>query len=151
MGTTATVQLSGFDLLQRRFDALTNFHQSGVIQAVMAEGVSQTQTRIRVEKKSPDGTPWKPWSDSYATTRHGHQSLLESEGHLLTSIVGIDDALAWIVGWGSPRVYASAHQAPEAVGMPVGYPKRDFLGLSDDNESDILFVVNHYLDRALSA
>lgn len=106
---------------------------------------NQTKARIAHEKTSPDGEAWPAWSERYAASRHHGHSLLQAEGHLL-------DSIAWTVEGedelqvGSNLVYAAIQQFGGTEGKARGaaaIPARAYLGLSDQNISDI--------ERALDA
>ena len=123
---------------------LTDFRP--LLESVGAEVESQTRRRISEEKATPDGTPWQPWSDDYAETRHGGHSLLEGEGELLDSIqflVGSDQ-----VEIGSNLIYAAIHQhGGYEVGMTI--PARIYLGISPENEEDLMGILDDWADRQL--
>jgi phage gpG-like protein len=70
------------------------------------------------------------------------------EGDLLDSIQYL--VAGGTVEWGSNLVYAAIHQfGGEEVDMP-GLPARPYLGLSPENETELLAVVNDFLDEALA-
>ena len=72
---------------QRLLDTLgRNDYKAELLDSIGAVVESQTRRRIADEKTAPDGSAWAPWSDAYAKTRHGNQSLLQGEGALLDSI-----------------------------------------------------------------
>lgn len=115
-------------------------------------------TRRRFEgggQGAPDGTPWAPLSEvtKKRKTRNVGK-ILTLEGHLrgnLTYQAGRDS-----VEVGSPSIYAGTHQFGAAKGafgttsrgapIPWGdIPARPFLGLSDEDESEIRVLVNKYL------
>lgn len=138
---------------------------------------SQTRRRISDEKTAPDGTPWRDWSSDYAGTRHGNQSLLESSGDLRDSIQFFVERNT--VRIGSPLVYSRVHQegfngavnvSPhtrlitqafgKALRFPVyqnvggftrmmNMPQREFLGLSQDNQSEVYAVIGNFWSEVL--
>lgn len=91
----------------------------------------QTKYRIANEKTGPDGSHWAPWSPGYATTRNSSHSLLIDSHDLFDSITGravtSTDALI-----SSAMPYAGTHQFGRD-----GIPARPYLGLSDENATDI--------------
>ena len=176
-----SVQVNGqaeLERYQRMIDALGNpAHKRELLETIGAEVVEQTQHRIRTEKTAPDGTPWQDWSASYAKTRHGNQSLLESGGDLWGSI---DLAVKGDkVHVGSPQPYAasiqdgfsgsvsiSAHtrKITQAFGKALKFPKtqtvsaftramnmpqREFLGLSSSNKTQLLSVVGDFWSEVI--
>lgn len=54
--------------------------------AIGEQQVASAKRRIRQTKKSPEGKPWKPWSQKYAKTRKRQHSLLIATGSLRDSI-----------------------------------------------------------------
>ncbi|MBU2713731.1 phage virion morphogenesis protein [Zooshikella sp. WH53] len=61
-------------------------HRHELLDTLGATVESQTRRRIEEEQTAPDGSPWPTWSSGYAATRHGNQSLLQNEGHLVDSL-----------------------------------------------------------------
>lgn len=117
---------------------------ASLLEDVGAEVESQTRRRIQSEKTAPDGEAWDPWSERYALTRHGGQSLLQGEGALLDSIQHLVDSNEAVIG--SNMVYARAQNE----GNPdQNLPAREYLGLSPENIRDVDDVMNDWLKRRL--
>lgn len=132
----------------KRLENLAGFNRSELLDAIGAEVESQTRRRIDEEKTAPDGTPWEEWSDAYAKTRHAGQSLLMGESDLLDSIQFFNRGDSVEVG--TNLIYGAIHQFGGAeVGMNI--PARPYLGLSSDNEADVLAVVEDFIEGALRA
>jgi len=158
---------------QRLLDTLgRNDYKAELLDSIGAVVESQTRRRIADEKTAPDGSAWKPWSDAYAKTRHGNQSLLQGEGALLDSIeYQVERGKVRI---GSALVYSGVHQEGfsgavqvpshtrritqafgKALRFPVyqsvgafsrqmAIPQRQFLGLSSDNQTELLAVIGDF-------
>jgi len=127
------VQAKGFTASQKQLLQMGGpDFTAELLESVGALVESQTRRRIQEEKESPEGEAWEAWSERYAATRHGGNSLLQGEGDLLDSIqylAGDDE-----VEVGSNLVYAATHQ----YGDPGrGIPARPYLGLSDEDEQEI--------------
>jgi phage virion morphogenesis protein len=147
-GTHLQVDTRGIERLARRIGKLASAQRGELLDAIGFEVENQTRRRISDEKRAPDGTPWPDWSPRYAQTRHGGHSLLQGEDDLLDSIQYL--VRGDQVEVGSNLVYAAIHQFGGAeVGMPI--PARPYLGVSPENEADILAVVEDYLDQVLHA
>ncbi|MGE4298907.1 MAG: phage virion morphogenesis protein [Desulfovibrionaceae bacterium] len=124
--------------------------------------VASTQERFEVGT-APDGTKWAP---------SGAPQTLVGDGHLLDSISHVADGHS--VEWGSRRVYALIHQLggvikpknAKALKIPlpdgtfalvqsVTMPARPYLGISDqdasDIEAEILDFINGCMGRMGSA
>ncbi|MER2526363.1 MAG: phage virion morphogenesis protein [Candidatus Competibacter denitrificans] len=105
-------------------------------------GEEQTRRRLADEKHGPDGERWPEWSPGYAATRHGGQDKLESTGDLIESINAFADAQT--AGWGTNVKYAATHQfGRDAI------PARPYLGVSDENLTELLDIAERWLDRML--
>jgi len=116
---------------------------------------SQTRRRIQEEKTSPDGEPWPEWSEDYAESKHGADrahwdiiphgtaspqgghSYLQLDGGLLDSITSEATADEAIVG--SNLVYAAAQHFGGD-----GIRPRPYLGLSSDNEAEIVELIEDW-------
>ena len=142
-GSALEIDLSQFRGLQASLRKLQRTRTRGLLDVLGAELESQTRRRIDEEKTSPDGEPWPEWSDAYAQTRHGNHELLENEGHLLDSIQYVVDVPDVEVG--SNIVYAAAHNDGSG-----NIPQRQFIGVSDENEADLLERVNDYMRGTLN-
>lgn len=146
-GTTFQLETQGMERVRAVFDRLENPNLRPLLDALGAEGETQTRRRIQEEKTAPGGTPWAPWSPPYAKSRHGGQGLLQAEGHLLDSIqyevIGDDT-----VGWGSNLIYAAIHQFGGAdVGSNI--PARPWLGLSTENSDDLDGILTDWAEELL--
>lgn len=117
-------------------DVLAKQPVPDLMRAIGAEVQQQTRDRIEDEKRAPDGTPWQPWSKAYAATRGAQHSLLIDTEDLLGSIKTIQRGNAVQVG--SALVYARKQDAA-----------RGFIGLSEDNEEDLLRVIGRFLEQEI--
>lgn len=144
VGVAIETSIKGLSRLQSRLNALVDMDRRSLLEGIGAEVESQTKRRIASDKTAPDGSAWDPWSDRYKKTRHSGQSLLQSEGHLLTSIQFLVGPSLLEVEVGSNLVYARAHQ--------LGFediPQREYLGLSGQDEDDVLGLVEDFVDKVL--
>lgn len=101
----------------------------------------QTKRRIEDEKTAPDGTPWAPWSPTYAArlkkrNRTTARSLLVGEGSLRDSIQNLVVGSDIMVG--TNMVYGAIHQfgGDTSSGHPP-IPARPYLGLSAENATEV--------------
>lgn len=136
------IDLSGFAEAQSKLESL-----GGIIPdlmesvGVLVEG--QTRRRLATEKTSPDGEPWELRSPGYAQSLRPGTSILIRSGGMLDSIAS--EARGNEVSVGSDLVYAAIHQfggTPDMAPGPAAVPARPFLGVSDDNETEILDLIN---------
>lgn len=98
--------------------------------------VHQVQHRITVEKRSPSGVPWRPWSEEYAKTRKPKHTLLINDGYMRDGISYVVEGRE--VRAGSPMIYANYQDE-----------MRPFIGLSDDNREEIEHTVAALIEGAL--
>lgn len=126
----------------------------------LAEGIGrlvqeQTRRRITSEKTAPDGSAWR-------SNRAGTSILLRS-GALADSIDYVASPDSIVVGSG--LIYARIHQeggtiVPKSAKMlafmaggrlvfakSVNMPRRQYLGLSPDNQSEIVEAAEDWLGR----
>jgi phage virion morphogenesis protein len=143
--------VSGLDGVEALLARLANPDIAQLLDEIGALVVSQTQSRLTDEKAGPDGEAWPEWSEKYARTRHGGQSLLMAEGNpgLLSSITHLVHGGGVEVG--SHLVYAAHHQfgSQKSSGRGSGVPARAFLGLSAANEDEIERVIDGFIERML--
>lgn len=146
-GAGVQVAIEGLEELQGRLHALKSWRTHDLLSGIGAMLESQTKHRISSEKSSPGGQKWQPWSDAYAKTRHGGQSLLQNENNLLESIQFI--VSGGQVEVGTNLVYGAVHQYG-FDGKNYRIPQREYLGLSPENEADVVQLVHDFLDGLLS-
>jgi phage virion morphogenesis protein len=114
---------------------------------------SSTRRRISEEQRGPDGTPWPEWSDDYEASRHSGHALLMNEGELLDSLAFETDPAGKLVMVGSNLVYAAVHnfggQELPSDNPASNIPQREFLGLSSEDEADLVDLVNDHIQSLL--
>jgi phage virion morphogenesis protein len=154
MSVDMRVDMRGLHRLADRIARLGDMDTRPLMDELGAAVVSQTQHRIDSEKTDPDGKPWEAWSDSHAKTRHQGQSLLMGFGALNDSIEHIMGITGDHVEVGSNLVYAAAHQYGLDMTVVsnrrrITIPARPYLGISFENEEDLVALVDNYVDRQL--
>lgn len=147
-GTALQYDLTGIARLEKRLARLANPDTAALLDSIGAEVESQTRRRIEEEKTSPEGQPWPEWSDRYAATREGDQSLLSGGGDLLDSIT--HNVTGGQVEIGSNLVYAAIHQFGGAE-VGINIPPRPYLGVSPENQADLAAIVDNWVDAQLAA
>lgn len=138
--------------VNRRLGELRRLDKHSLMEAVGFTVENQVRDRIRNDKTTPEGEPWPAWSPNYAKTRNEGQSLLEGHGDLLQSMTYEVDGDGTAVEIGSPLVYAAIQNFGGKSDMapgPAGIPAREYLGLSEDNKSELESVVTHWLDEQI--
>lgn len=127
--------------------------------------VKSTKERFP-EGAAPDGTPWAPNSPVTLARKKDTRPLFGESGRLSSQIFYAADQTG--VEWGSPAIQAAVMQFGAAQGafgafigkdklgrdhfhhLPWGdIPARPFLGVSDQDKTDILDIVHEALARAL--
>lgn len=132
----------------------SEFEPTELMTAIGAMGESQTRRRITDEKTSPEGETWKPnLSEGDILVATG-QNLLASVAYTASA----DEA-----EWGAAWEWAHVHQFGATIkpkeadrlvfslggrtvfAKEVTIPARPFVGLSDDNRSEIIdLVTDHF-------
>ena len=130
--------------LVERFNDLSE--PMDAIAAVM-EGASEDAL---ADQQSPvDGSPWPALSDNYLKrrpSRVGGQMLQATAGGLAASITA-DSGDFW-AQIGSNKPYAAIHNfggLPEMAPGPAAIPQREYLGISRDNETELLVILGDFL------
>lgn len=154
MSMDIQVSMDSLHRLADRIASLGDTDTRPLMDELGAAVVSQTQRRINSEKAGPDGTPWEPWSESYAKTRHQGQSLLQSFNYLYESIEHILGISGDHTEVGSNLVYAAAQQYGldmSVIGTRrrIQIPAHPYLGISSENEGDLVALVDDFVDRKL--
>lgn len=153
-GISITIDAADLDGIFKKLRPVFDFNAEDLMTAIGSLGDSQTRRRIEDEKTAPDGSPWKP-------NHEGTSILMQSGQHLLAS-------LAWTASadqaeWGATWEYAHVHQNGAVIvpkdakalffsvgGKPVTakkvtIPARPFLGISAENEREIIeLVTDHF-------
>ncbi|MCG9768630.1 phage virion morphogenesis protein [Pseudoalteromonas piscicida] len=129
--------------IAQRFDDLSD--PMNEIAAIM-EGA--TEDAFAEERSPVTGIAWPALSENYLKQnpkRVGGQMLQVSAGGLAASIAA--DSGAFWAQIGSNKPYAAIHNfggLPEMAPGPAAIDQRQYLGVSPDEESDILAVLSHY-------
>ena len=139
-GIAVDVSLNQLDKMLGRLDTLSAQARDPkeLLDTLASLLEAQTKRRISDEKTAPDGMPWHEWSKEYAETRKPQHSLLIDTQSALDDIAGSVDGNSAVVG--SSLEYMVYHQDSEKY-----QNTRPFLGLSEDNASEILDVVEAWL------
>jgi phage gpG-like protein len=101
--------------------------------------IQQTQDRIDVEKKAPDGSPWKPWEPKYARrqARFPGREMLKSTGRMRASLV-------------SQAARTSVIMRPDVSYAVYVNRVRRFIGFSKENRRQIAVLFRDQLRDILS-
>jgi len=99
------------------------------------------------QQRSPDGDPWQPLSPEYAKRKK------KNKGKILRLNDILRDTLAYNIGddsleFGSNLEYAAIHQfgaANDMIPRLAAIPARPFLGLSRDDEKEVIKIFSELL------
>ncbi len=157
-GLSISLDTTDLQRVIKRLKPLFDFDGTELMTAIGAIGDSQTRRRITEEKTAPDGTAWKP-------NHAGTPILMPTGQHLLSS-------LAWTASadqaeWGATWEYAHVHQDGMTIvpkngehlafqlgdrtvfAKEVTIPARPFVGLSTENEREIVDLVTDHFGSLL--
>lgn len=131
--------------------AITELLQKGEdlnapMKSIGEEMINRTQQRFR-DKEAPDGTPWAA-NSPVTEKRKGHGRVLEGESKQLAkqfSYSASNDG----VEWGSLMIYAAMMNwggtKAEFPHLWGDIPEREFIGLNDDDEDEVLAILADHL------
>ncbi|TKJ11120.1 phage virion morphogenesis protein [Halomonas sp. 15WGF] len=132
------------DAIERAIQELINKGDdlTAPMKSIGEEMVNRTQQRFR-DKEAPDGTPWAP-NSPVTEKRKGHGRVLEGESKQLAKQFSYS-ASSEGVEWGSLMVYAAMQNyggtKAEFPHLWGDIPSREFIGLNDDDEDEVLGIL----------
>lgn len=96
----------------------------------------------------PDGNPWEPLSPEYAAIKpYNQDKVLVLSGNLMDKLVYQVSPSELLFGTGQETSkYAATHQFGREED---GIPKRPFLGISNEDENEILSIIQRHLANSL--
>ena len=113
---------------------------SPVMQAIAAVVEGSTRERF-LTKQDSEGVSWKQLSPERLRQKKGRGGILVDRGDLMRSITAHATAVSAEVG--TDRPYGKYPQ------MGWGQPQREFLGLSEDDVTDIQDLLNDFMEDLL--
>lgn len=113
---------------------------SPVMQAIAAVVESSTRERF-LTKEDPDGVQWQNLAPETIRKKKDRGGILVDWNPLMKSIEAQATAVSATVGTSQP--YGKYHQ------MGWGVPQREFLGLSEDDVTDIQELLNEFMEDLL--
>lgn len=135
------------DAIERAIQELINKGDdlTAPMKSIGEEMVNRTQQRFR-DKEAPDGTPWAPNAPS-TEKRKGHDRVLEGESKQLAKQFSYSASNEG-VEWGSLMVYGPMmHWGGTKAEFPHLWgdiPGREFVGLNDNDEDEVLATLADY-------
>ena len=115
-----------------------------------------TDDRFR-KKVAPDGSPWAPLSAVTLARKRG-PGILREKGTLQDTLR--KQVTRNELAFGTDRPYGAVHQfgqkkgaSGSSKGRPIPWgdiPARPYLGLSADDESEVLLIIHDYLSEPLT-
>lgn len=135
------------DVLQQLLDKLGDL--SDPMQRIAGVMEDATERAFDEEASPVTGQPWPALSENYLKAnpkRAGGKILQASAGGLAASIASdYGDSWAQV---GSNKIYAAIHHFGGTADMapgPAGIPAREYFGLSQEDEANILDILADYL------
>lgn len=134
------------DLAERLGDLTTPLNDIGEYLQI------STDERFR-QKVAPDGSPWAPLSPVTLARKKG-PGILREKGTLQDTLR--KQVTSTELAFGTDRPYGAVHQFGQkkgasgktGKGRPIPWgdiPAREYLGLSTDDETEVLFIIRQYL------
>lgn len=116
------------------------------MKSIGEEMINRTQQRFR-DKEAPDGTPWAA-NSPVTEKRKGHGRVLKGESKQLAKQFSYS-ASSDGVEWGSLMIYAAMMNyggtKAEFPHLWGDIPGREFIGLNDDDEDEVLGILADHL------
>lgn len=139
------------ELARRLGDLTTPFNDIG-------EYLHQSTDDRFSKKVAPDGSPWAPLSAVTLAKKKGPGILREKgtlQDTLRKQVTGTE------LAFGTDRPYGAVHQfgqkkgaSGSANGRPIPWgdiPDRPYLGLSAEDETEVLFILHEYLREPIAS
>lgn len=106
------------------------------------------------EQQSPDGEPWEPLSATSQALKPKNKQQILRLNDILRDHFSYQATNKELL-FGSNQVYAAIHQfggttSPNSMIPNKTIPARPFLGLSNDDETEVLAILSDHLQNALS-
>ncbi len=116
-----------------------------------------TDDRFR-QKVAPDGSPWAPLSPVTLARKKG-TGILREKGTLQDTLR--KQVTSTELAFGTDRIYGAVHQfgqkkgaSGSSKGRPIPWgdiPARQYLGLSPDDETEVLLIIHDYLSEPVAS
>jgi len=110
------------------------------LMAEIGEYLAESTRQRFDQQQAPDGTPWAPLSPAYAKRKPKNADKILVLDEILKGDFNYR-AGAKEVAVGTARVYAATHQFGRD-----NIPARPFLGLSADDEQEVLEIIKDYVE-----
>ncbi len=148
-----TLTLTGDQAVQHTLNQLLK--QCSDLSAPLAE-IGEYLTEVHQQRwqqqVAPDGSPWEPLSEVTVAMK-GHSTILKDSKTLIPELHYqiTNEGLFF----GSNEVYSAMMHfggttSPNSMIPNVEIPARNFLGLNNDDENEVLAILNDDLENALS-
>jgi len=154
IGLSFNVQEVGTRRMVRALDRLAQANTDKLLDTTGQLIENQVRHRIKTERRSPKGKKWAKLSDHYAKSKKRKRprgSLLVFDDELRDTMQHQTEQGNVVVGSALP--YAATHQyGDKRLGFGttmVTIPARPFLGLSAQNEDDVLSTINDFFEHEL--
>lgn len=150
-GASITITPVDEILVTRLREFVTNGGDTSPLMARLGEHfAASTQERFTTQT-DPGGIPWKPLSQGYIKRKKKNQSLVLTLNGYLRRYIAPQVLSPSEVAWGSNRIYAAIHNmGGNGAGRNGSMPKRQFLGVSQQDNVEALAIVQDWLHRKLN-
>lgn len=149
MSTAITIEFPDLAELEARINRLAGIDFTQLLDDVGGRMASVAKGRIEETKAGPDGTPWPAWSPKYAKGRRSGASLLFDEDNLRFDIHHVVEGNRLEVGSNIPYAGVHQHGSKQATGRGGGIPARPYLGMSAEDEADIVLLAQDFVSDLL--
>ena len=143
---TVKVEAQGLETLQQalaRFPKFSRDFRTKLPRVIFKAQKKRIRERIKTKKHGPDGESWDAWSENYAKTRSGGNSLLVGDRKLLNSFRVVMSTGKGQLGSSLP--YAAAQH----FGVKTrGLEPRPYFGLGKEDVTHLDDVIHKWVKDA---
>jgi phage virion morphogenesis protein len=146
-GTSINIELEGIDQVKAALERLSQ--RAGRLAPVfrdVGEYLLAAHDERFAAQQSPDGDPWEPLSEKYRARKKRNKGKILVLDDLLGGTLRYQVTAQSLV-FGTDRVYGATHQFGRDK---ANIPARPFLGISQDEETEVLRLIGEHLAEAFS-
>lgn len=145
-GTKINIDVDGLDQVKAALERLQQ--RAGQLTPVfrdIGEFLLLAHDERFAKQQGPDGDPWEPLNEKYKQRKKRNKEKILTLDDLLGGTLRYQASAASLV-FGTDRVYGATHQFGRDE---ANIPARPFLGLSTDDEAEVLRLVEKHIAGAI--
>lgn len=149
-GASVTISLKDEQLLVRLETVAQGLDTTPLMSRLGEYFQKSTQDRF-TSQTDPAGAPWTPLSPGYIKRKKANAGLILTLNAYLRRGIHYQVLGPDTVAWGSNSVYAAIHNwGGDGTGINGTMPKRQFAGVSEADNTEVLETMQDWLHRKLN-